>query len=62
MDEGAADPVTELTYAGTHALYHKAGWSGVLPLPAGKKFPPPDGFTGYTGLDPVRCGLPGVDR
>jgi hypothetical protein len=52
MDGGAADPVTELTYAGTHALYRQAGWSGVLPLPPGSKFPPPDGFTGYTGLDP----------
>ena len=27
-------------------LYREAGWLGVLPLPAGKKNPPPKGYTG----------------
>lgn len=51
--DGSERPeVLELTYAGTHGLYRKAGWSGVLPLPPGSKYPPPDGFTGWHGLDP----------
>lgn len=29
--------------------YRKAGWRGVLPLPAGKKSPVPTGFTGVMG-------------
>ena len=45
-------PEQAWTYESAHGLYRKAGWSGVLPLPAGKKFPPPDGFTGWHGLDP----------
>jgi len=31
---------------------HSDGWSP-LPLPAGKKFPPPDGYTGYHGKYPT---------
>ena len=34
-------------------LYRDAGWRGVLPLPPGKKFPPPTGFTGYDGAWPT---------
>lgn len=49
---GQADAAGELTYAGTHGLYRKAGWTGVLPLPAGTKWPPPEGFTGWHGADP----------
>lgn len=30
--------------------YHQLGWH-VLPLPAGRKFPPPDGTTGADGVD-----------
>jgi P4 family phage/plasmid primase-like protien len=33
-------------------LYWLNGWRGILPLPYGKKKSPPDGFTGYTGIDP----------
>lgn len=39
-------------YAETAWLYRQAGWSGVLPLPAGQKGPPPAGFTGWAGVDP----------
>lgn len=34
-------------FAQAVAKYHKAGWGGTLPLPAGKKNPPPTGFTGH---------------
>jgi hypothetical protein len=34
-------------YAAAAELYWQAGWRGVLPLPAGKKSPPPDGWTGH---------------
>lgn len=33
-------------------LYWRAGWRGVLPLPAKKKANPPDGHTGSSGVDP----------
>lgn len=33
--------------------YINAGWDAPFPLPAGKKFPPPDGFTGYEGRYPT---------
>src|SRR5690606_7106513 len=33
-------------------LYWQAGWEGVLPLPPGKKGPPPSGRTGWAGVDP----------
>jgi hypothetical protein len=32
--------------------YWKLGWRGVLPLPSGRKLPPPDDYTGYDGLWP----------
>lgn len=34
------------------ALYFQAGWHGVLPLPLGEKFPPPNGYTGADGAVP----------
>ena len=34
-------------YAKVWPLYWDAGWRGVLPLPSGRKFPPPRGTTGY---------------
>lgn len=40
------------TYESAHGLYRKAGWSGVLPLPAGQKTPPPRGWTGWESPDP----------
>ena len=45
-------PEQRWNYETAHGLYRKAGWSGVLPLPAGTKWPPPDGFTGWHGADP----------
>lgn len=34
------------------ADYHRAGWQGILPIPAGAKWAPPDGYTGHQGQDP----------
>jgi hypothetical protein len=41
-----------LGYATTAQIYWDKGWSGVLPLKRGAKWPPPKGFTGYDGADP----------
>jgi Bifunctional DNA primase/polymerase, N-terminal/AAA domain len=41
-----------LVYRTSAPLYVGAGWSGVLPLPAGEKSPPPTGYTGEDGVDP----------
>lgn len=43
-------------YAAAAVNYWNAGWRGVLPLPAGRKLPPPSGFTG-PGVDPSRADL-----
>lgn len=45
------EPSTTSPYAQA-ALYFQAGWPGVLPLPYGKKFPPPEGYTGADGKTP----------
>lgn len=39
-------------YASSAWVYRRAGWVGVLPLPAGAKWPPPGGYTGWAGVDP----------
>lgn len=39
------------TYATVAYDYHTAGWAP-LPLPAGRKTPPPDDYTGHNGLWP----------
>jgi hypothetical protein len=39
-------------YASSALIYQHAGWSGVLPLPPGKKEPPLKGYTGWNGKDP----------
>lgn len=39
-------------YADYAEKYRALGWVGVLPLPAGKKLPPPSGFTGHSAPDP----------
>jgi hypothetical protein len=41
------------------AAYMRAGWDYPFPLPAGKKFPPPSGYTGADGQYPTRDA---VDR
>jgi hypothetical protein len=40
-------------------LYRDAGWRGVLPLPPGKKWPPPVGFTGNDGRWPTDDDIAG---
>ena len=39
-------------YADAFDAYWRAGWRGILPLPHGQKTPPPEGYTGYGGLEP----------
>jgi hypothetical protein len=38
-------------YASAFDTYHSRGWP-VLPIPKGKKRPPPEGFTGHNGITP----------
>lgn len=52
LPQGHRDSAAPATYATAHAVYRRAGWTGPLPLPAGRKVPPPEGFTGWTGLYP----------
>ena len=40
-------------FAKAHGLYLGAGFTNVLPLPAGKKKPVPAGFTGYNWRTPT---------
>ena len=44
--------MTDSPYAEAYELYHAAGWCPI-PLPAGKKYPPPDGVTGDAGRPPT---------
>lgn len=37
--------------------YRLAGWLGTLPLPAGKKNPPPTGYTGHKASHPTRAQI-----
>ena len=39
-------------YAHAFEMYLAAGWTSPLPLPLGKKYPPPQGFTGRAALVP----------
>lgn len=39
-------------YGTSAQAYWDAGWRGVLPLPAGRKGPPPEDYTGWAGRDP----------
>lgn len=39
-------------YAAAARDYLAAGWKSPLPIPAGKKGPPPTGYTGANGVDP----------
>jgi hypothetical protein len=32
--------------------YQAAGWTGIIPLPPKKKWPPPNSYTGWNGKDP----------
>jgi len=42
----------QLGYGSASGKYWNAGWKGILPLPPGKKYPPPKGTTGYDGFWP----------
>jgi hypothetical protein len=44
------------TTANIARAMHDQGWSP-LPLPAGKKYPPPDGYTGYAGRNPTTADI-----
>ena len=44
--------MAENIYGAAALDYWEKGWRGVLPLPAGQKWPPPGGRTGNTGEDP----------
>ena len=39
-------------YSKSAQVYWEKGWRGLLPLPVGKKYPPPRGYTGFDGPDP----------
>lgn len=52
LPQGQSESAAPATYATAHMIYRRAGWTGPLPLPAGEKGPPPEGFTGWTGADP----------
>lgn len=41
-------------FARAAQLYRAAGWRGTLPLPAGRKNPPPTGYTGHRASHPTR--------
>lgn len=46
------EPDRPTPYAAAAVAYLDAGWSGILPLPYGKKSPPPQGWTGAGGRWP----------
>lgn len=48
----SAQPDDSQPYLDVVARYVNRGWMGVLPLPAGRKVPPPGGFTGGDGPMP----------
>lgn len=48
----AAHAPTAGPYVAALTAYTKARWKGILPLPSGQKWPPPDGHTGHNGTDP----------
>lgn len=44
--------MTGRIYADHARAYWAAGWRGILPLPARRKFPPPTDWTGHTAPYP----------
>jgi hypothetical protein len=40
------------TYQDAHPIYRRLGWTSLIPLRPGTKLPPPEGFTGWDGVDP----------
>lgn len=51
--------MTVLDYSTAQPAYKAAGWEGALPLPAKKKHPPPEGFTGKAGRFPTADDVAG---
>lgn len=46
------NPLLADGYAAAAPQYWDAGWRGILPMPRGRKFPPPTNYTGYQALEP----------
>ncbi|WP_288336905.1 bifunctional DNA primase/polymerase [uncultured Gordonia sp.] len=46
------NPLLADGYAAAAPQYWAAGWRGILPMPRGRKFPPPTNYTGYQALEP----------
>ena len=51
-DDNDVNPLLAEGYAQAAPQYWAAGWRGILPMPHGKKFPPPTNYTGYQALEP----------
>lgn len=51
-DDPPDNPTLADGYAAAAPQYWAAGWRGILPMPRGKKFPPPTNYTGYQALTP----------
>ena len=45
-------PNTSAVYGRAAQAYWHLGWQAPLPIPTGQKAPPPDGYTGWDGIDP----------
>ena len=49
--------MTEPVYAKSVDVYRQRGWTDVVPLPAGQKFPPPSGYTGTEAKTPTAAQI-----
>lgn len=54
-DDGSSD--TSAGYGAAAQGYWAAGWRSIVPMPRGKKFPPPTGYTGDRGDVPSYADL-----
>ena len=52
FDNDDVNPLLAEGYAQAAPQYWAAGWRGILPMPHGKKFPPPTNYTGYQAIEP----------
>ncbi|MGW0039843.1 bifunctional DNA primase/polymerase [Gordonia sp. NPDC003376] len=52
VNDDTPNPILADGYADAAPQYWAAGWRGILPMPRGKKFPPPTSYTGYQALTP----------
>lgn len=52
MTKPTADQPAARPYESAAEQYWTAGWRGILPLPFGRKSPPPEGWTGWEGDEP----------